>query len=58
MNSFSPAIKGSAATLLALALAYEVQCRFSAQVPLMARGLNHALQLAMSVAAGESVPAR
>jgi 2-methylcitrate dehydratase len=40
--------------LLALALAYEVQCRFSAQVPLMARGLNHALQLAMSVAAGAS----
>ncbi|MBS2080294.1 MmgE/PrpD family protein, partial [Mycobacterium tuberculosis] len=29
-----------------------VQCRFSAQVPVMARGLNHALQLAMSVAAG------
>jgi 2-methylcitrate dehydratase len=40
--------------LLALAVAYEVQCRFSAQVPLMARGLNHALQLAMSVAAGAS----
>jgi 2-methylcitrate dehydratase len=40
--------------LLALALAYEVQCRFSAQVPLMARGLNHTLQLAMSVAAGAS----
>jgi len=40
--------------LLALAIAYEVQCRFSAQVPLMARGLNHALQLAMSVAAGAS----
>jgi 2-methylcitrate dehydratase PrpD len=40
--------------LLALALAYEVQCRFSAQVPLMAHGLNHALQLAMSVAAGAS----
>lgn len=38
--------------LLALAIAYEVQCRFSAQVPVMARGLNHALQLAMSVAAG------
>lgn len=38
--------------LLALAVAYEVQCRFSAQVPVMARGLNHALQLAMSVAAG------
>lgn len=38
--------------LLALAIAYEVQCRFSAQVPVMARGLNHALQLSMSVAAG------
>jgi 2-methylcitrate dehydratase len=37
---------------LALAVAYEVQCRFSAAVPVMARGLNHALQLAMSVAAG------
>src|ERR1700733_7077430 len=31
--------------LLALAIAYEVQCRFSAQVPVMGRGLNHALQL-------------
>ena len=38
--------------LSALAVAYEVQCRFSAAVPVMARGLNHALQLAMSVAAG------
>lgn len=38
--------------LLALAISYEVQCRFSAAVPVMARGLNHALQLAMSVAAG------
>lgn len=38
--------------LLALAVAYEVQCRFSAQVPVMARGLNHALQLSMSVAGG------
>ncbi|OBI35679.1 2-methylcitrate dehydratase [Mycobacterium sp. E2238] len=38
--------------LLALAVAYEVQCRFSSQVPVMARGLNHALQLSMSVAAG------
>ncbi|MCV7101826.1 MmgE/PrpD family protein [Mycobacterium palustre] len=43
---------GGAEFLLALAVAYEVQCRFSAQVPVMARGLNHALQLAMSVAAG------
>jgi 2-methylcitrate dehydratase len=40
--------------LLALAVAYEVQCWFSAQVPVMARGLNHALQLAMSVAAGSA----
>ena len=40
--------------LLALAVAYEIQCRFSAQVPVMARGLNHALQLAMSVAAGSA----
>ncbi|MEZ0049515.1 2-methylcitrate dehydratase PrpD [Mycobacterium sp. MAA66] len=47
--------KGSGADfLLALAVAYEVQCRFSAQVPLMARGLNHALPLAMSVAAAAS----
>src|SRR5262249_413956 len=38
--------------MLALAVAYEVQCRFSASVPVMAHGLNHALQLAMSVAAG------
>ena len=38
--------------LLALAVAYEVQCRFSASVPVMAHGLNHALQLAISVAAG------
>ena len=40
--------------LLALAVAYEIQCRFSAEVPVMARGLNHALQLAMSVAAGSA----
>lgn len=40
--------------MLALAVAYEVQCRFSAQVPVMARGLNHALQLAMSAAAGSA----
>ncbi|MGA9358779.1 MAG: MmgE/PrpD family protein [Mycobacterium sp.] len=40
--------------LLALAIAYEIQCRFSAQVPVMARGLNHAMQLAMSVAAGSA----
>jgi 2-methylcitrate dehydratase len=40
--------------LLALAIAYEIQTRFSAGVPVMARGLNHALQLAMSVAAGSA----
>ncbi len=40
--------------LLALAVAYEVQCRFSASVPVMERGLNHALQLAISVAAGSA----
>ncbi|HZE17371.1 MAG TPA: MmgE/PrpD family protein, partial [Mycobacterium sp.] len=40
--------------LLALAIAYEIQCRFSAQVAVMARGLNHALQLAMSAAAGSA----
>jgi 2-methylcitrate dehydratase len=40
--------------LLALAVAYEVQCRFSAEVPVMARGLNHALQLAISSSAGSA----
>jgi 2-methylcitrate dehydratase len=45
---------GGAEFLLALAVAYEVQCRFSAQVPVMGRGLNHALQLAMSAAAGSA----
>jgi 2-methylcitrate dehydratase len=40
--------------LLGLAVAYEIQCRFSAQVPVMGRGLNHALQLAMSAAAGSA----
>jgi 2-methylcitrate dehydratase len=40
--------------LLALAIAYEIQCRFSATVPVMGRGLNHALQLAMSAAAGSA----
>ena len=40
--------------LTALAVAYEIQCRFSAQVPLMARGLNHALQLAMSTSAASA----
>jgi 2-methylcitrate dehydratase len=37
--------------LLALAVAYEVQCRITAVVPVMAKGFNHAIQLAMSVAA-------
>jgi 2-methylcitrate dehydratase len=36
--------------MLALAVAYEIQCRFSA-VPVMAKGFNHATQLAMSSAA-------
>jgi 2-methylcitrate dehydratase len=45
---------GGADFLLALAVAYEIQCRFSAQVPVMGRGLNHALQLAMSAAAGSA----
>jgi 2-methylcitrate dehydratase len=40
--------------LLALAVAYEVQCRCSAVVPVMGRGLNHALQLAISAAAGSA----
>lgn len=37
--------------LLALAIAYELEGRFSAQVPVMGLGLNHATQLAMSSAA-------
>jgi 2-methylcitrate dehydratase len=45
---------GGADFLLALAVAYEIQSRFSAQVPVMGRGLNHALQLAMSAAAGSA----
>jgi 2-methylcitrate dehydratase len=40
--------------LLALAIAYEVQCRFTEVVPVMFRGLNHALQLSISVAAASS----
>jgi 2-methylcitrate dehydratase len=39
------------AFLLALAVAYEIGCRFTAAVPVMGKGFNHALQLAMSVAA-------
>jgi 2-methylcitrate dehydratase len=38
--------------MLALAVAYEIQCRFTAVVPVMAKGFNHAIQLAISVAAG------
>ena len=38
--------------MLALAVAYEVQCRFTAAVPVMAKGFNHATQLAISAAAG------
>jgi 2-methylcitrate dehydratase len=37
--------------MLALAVAYEIQCRFTAAVPVMAKGFNHATQLAMSAAA-------
>jgi 2-methylcitrate dehydratase len=37
--------------MLALAVAYEIQCRFTAVVPVMAKGFNHAIQLAMSTAA-------
>lgn len=40
--------------MLALAVAYEIQCRFTAQVPVMSRGLNHAVQLAMSAACGSA----
>lgn len=38
--------------MLALALAYEIQCRFTAAVSVMAKGFNHAIQLAISAAAG------
>jgi 2-methylcitrate dehydratase len=37
--------------MLALAIAFEIQCRFTAKVP-MAKGFNHAIQLAISTAAG------
>ena len=40
--------------LVALAVAYEIGCRFTAAVPVMTRGFNHALQLAMSLAAASS----
>jgi 2-methylcitrate dehydratase len=38
--------------MLALAVAYEIQCRFTALVPVMAKGFNHATQLAISATAG------
>lgn len=37
--------------MLALAVAYEIQGRITAAVPVMAKGFNHAIQLAVSVAA-------
>jgi 2-methylcitrate dehydratase len=40
--------------MLALAVAYEIQCRITAVVPVMAKGFNHAIQLAISSAAGAS----
>ncbi len=38
--------------MLALAVAYEIQCRITTVVPVMAKGFNHAIQLAISAAAG------
>ncbi|MGO4303282.1 MmgE/PrpD family protein [Cupriavidus sp. RAF12] len=40
------------AFMLALAVAYEIQCRITAIVPVMSKGFNHAIQLAVSAAAG------
>jgi 2-methylcitrate dehydratase len=37
--------------MLALAISFEIQCRFTAAVSLMPKGFNHATQLAMSAAA-------
>ena len=37
--------------MVALAVWYEIQCRFTAVVPVMVKGFDHATQLAMSVAA-------
>src|SRR5712672_2595923 len=37
--------------MLALAVSYEIQCRFTRVVPVMAKGFNHATQLAISAAA-------
>ncbi|WP_144156651.1 MmgE/PrpD family protein [Paraburkholderia sp. BCC1885] len=39
------------AFMLALAVAYEIGCRITAIVPVMAKGFNHAIQLAISSAA-------
>lgn len=39
------------ALMVALAVAYEIQCRFTAAVPVMGKGFNHAIQLALSAAA-------
>src|SRR5271165_336313 len=44
--------------MLALAVAYEIQCRFTAVVPVMAKGFNHATQLAISAAASAGKPLR
>jgi 2-methylcitrate dehydratase len=38
--------------MLALAVAYEIGCRITAIVPVMAKGFNHAIQLAISSSAG------
>ncbi|HXZ07145.1 MAG TPA: MmgE/PrpD family protein, partial [Paraburkholderia sp.] len=38
--------------IVALAVAYEIECRITAIVPVMAKGFNHAIQLAISAAAG------
>jgi 2-methylcitrate dehydratase len=38
--------------MVALATSYEIQCRFTAHVPVMAKGFNHAIQLAISASAG------
>jgi 2-methylcitrate dehydratase len=38
--------------MVALAVAYEIQSRITAVVPVMAKGFNHAIQLAVSAAAG------
>lgn len=40
------------AFLLALAVAYEIQARITAVVPVMGKGFNHAIQLAISASAG------